>query len=134
MFADAVKLRSFDVSPAEIQASDVVTIGLVWEALALTERYGTVFVHLVDADGRLVAQHDGQPVSNIFPFPEWQAGMILRDDHVLQLPADLPPGAYTLVVGVYDPDTQERWQVTGPDGQEIGDGRAQLAPVLEIGP
>jgi hypothetical protein len=59
--------------------------------------------------------------------------MIIRDDHTLQLPADLLPGAYTMYVGIYDPDSQERWLVTGPEGQELGDGRALLVPALEIG-
>jgi hypothetical protein len=132
-FANAVKLRGFDVIPAQARVGEMVTIQLIWEALTVTERYGTVFVHLVDGDGRLVAQHDGQPVRNVFPIPEWRAGMIIRDDHTLQLPADLLPGAYTMYVGIYDPDSQERWLVTGPEGQELGDGRAPLVPALEIG-
>jgi len=56
-----------------------------------------VFVHLLDGDGNLVAQHDG--------FDVWAASL-RRGDIVAQLcamplDADVPPGSYRLQMGAY---------------------------------
>ncbi len=133
-FADAASLRSFTLSSPRIKAGEALTVSLFWEALTQTERYGTVFVHLIDEDGRLVAQHDAQPVQNVFPLPRWLPGMIIRDDHPIPLPSDLQPGTYALHVGIYDPDTLERWPVTTNDGRVLPEASAKLVPALEILP
>ena len=36
-----------------------------------------------------------------YPTQNWAAGELVRDRHTLTLPADLAPGAYRLIVGVY---------------------------------
>ncbi len=64
------------------------------------------FLHLLDPDGNKIAQADDhRPGGNYLPAPLWRPGDVVNDTFVLPLPADLPPGNYTLVTGFYDPTT-----------------------------
>ena len=51
--------------------------------------------------GRVVAGLEAQPLDGRYPTQNWAAGELVRDRHTLTLPADLAPGAYRLIVGVY---------------------------------
>jgi hypothetical protein len=57
---------------------------------------------LLDPDGRLVAQHDKQPLDGFYPTSRWLSNQPVVDEFVLQPPAGLPPGRYTLYTGLYD--------------------------------
>lgn len=83
-----------------------VEVTLLWAGLRPSERSYTVFVHLRDAGGAVIAQHDGIPAFGTRPTPTWDAGETLLDRHEMAL----PPGASgpaTLVVGLYDTQTLE---------------------------
>ena len=58
-------------------------------------------VFLLDAAGRLVAQHDGPPLEGASPTSTWQPGDLKYDIHPIPLPASLPAGTYQLAVKVY---------------------------------
>ena len=55
---------------------------------------------------------------------------VLQDDHVLVVDTDLPPGTYTLSVGMYNFSTMARLPVVGPDGEPLGDDRVILDQVI----
>ena len=61
----------------------------------------TVFIHLLDEEGRIVAQQDGEPFGGAYPTSVWQQGELLGDEYRLQLPASLPGGTYRVVAGLY---------------------------------
>ena len=72
---------------------------LYWQAEAATATNYQVFNHLLDAEGRLIAQIDGPPL----PDPLLRRGTMDWDDpeeiiysreYALALPEDLPPGEY----------------------------------------
>lgn len=94
-----------------------VEVRLRWLALAPTERDYTVFVHLLDDTGKLVAQHDGPPQAGAYPTSAWQPGEEVDDLHALPI-AGLAPGAYHLIAGMYDPATQQRLPVYEPHPPE----------------
>lgn len=79
-----------------------------WQVLREGERPLTVFVHLYDSTGALVAQHDGPPAQGFVPWPLWQPGDIITDRHVILLPAPLTTGNYRLVAGLYDSNSGTR--------------------------
>lgn len=87
-------------APAAARPGQPLTVTLRWQAAARLPRY-TVFVHVLDRAGKLVAQHDGEPDGGSFPTSGWLPGEVVKDAPTLTLPAALPPGAYTLMVGVY---------------------------------
>jgi len=74
----------------------------------------TVFVQLLNGDGKLVAQHDGPPDDGQSPTTGWDQGEQVLDVHRVAVPRDLPPGDYTLIVGLYDPNSGARLPL-GPD-------------------
>jgi len=76
-------------------------VRLYWLALRSTARNDKTFVHLVNAAGQLVAQHDGDPGGGFTPTTRWQPGELIPDRHYLDLPPDLPAGRYRLKTGMY---------------------------------
>jgi 4-amino-4-deoxy-L-arabinose transferase-like glycosyltransferase len=93
-------------------AGDQLQLLTYWRVLHETAVDLTIFVHLLDAEGRLVAQHDGLDV-----VPKWtRPGDELAQLHTVQLPQDLPPGLYRLQLGLYDRNSLERWLVATAAG------------------
>ncbi len=99
-------------------------VTLLWRAPATAEGVAalapyTVFVHLYDGAGALAAQADGVPLGGTLPFTAWQPGDVIRD--VRRLSLAVPPGDYTLGVGLYRGDTGERAPALGADGARLAD-------------
>jgi len=90
-----------------------LAVTLYWRTLQPPAEDYAVFVHLLDPQGPIVAQHDGQPQNGAYPTSVWDIGEVVADEHVLDLPADLPPGSYRLRVGWYLPATGDRLPVVG---------------------
>jgi hypothetical protein len=89
-------------------AGEGLLISLHWQAVAQPAADYTVFVHLVDGAGNQIAGGDGPPLYGDYPTGLWLSGDEIIDEHRLALPADLPPGSYEIVVGMYDPLTSAR--------------------------
>ncbi len=83
-------------------------VTLRWYTAATAPTDYTVFLHLRDAGGQLVAQADGPPLDGWYPTSQWAAGEWVTDAHAFPLPAGVPPGDYRLVAGLYDPATGAR--------------------------
>ena len=92
-----------------------------WLALREPETDFKVFVHVVDVQGRLWAQHDGEPGFHFSPTTRWQQGEVIEDFHILEWKEDPPPGRYQLRAGLYDPVTGQRLPVLAPDGTPTDD-------------
>ena len=117
---DWVALVGFD-APERVAPGQPLQVTLVWQALGETERDYKVFVHLLAADTRPVAQSDAAPAGWMRPTSGWQVGEFVMDMHTLDLKPDLPPGEYRLVVGMYDAATSQRLPVAiGGDVIELG--------------
>jgi hypothetical protein len=67
----------------------------------LETRY-KVFLHLVDANGQLVAQRDSEPGGGLNLTSRWPPGETIIDNHGILIPSELPPGNYQLRIGLYD--------------------------------
>lgn len=81
---------------------------LLWHALSRQDRNWETFVHLVDSGGTIVVDDDREPRDGAYPMAQWVAGDWIEARYLLALPANLPPGAYTLRVGLWDPATNRR--------------------------
>ncbi len=100
--------------PAEARPGETLPLALYWRVnRALPQDY-VVFVHLLDVSGGKAAQRDTPPLDGSLPTGRWQPGALIRDDQDLALPPDLPPGTYTLAVGMYDPQTVVSINDAGP--------------------
>jgi hypothetical protein len=95
------RLVGYDVAQTA-SAGDTLPVTLSWLSLAETPVSYKVFVQLLDGAGRLVTGSDAVPAGWQRPTTGWIAGEYISDGHELSLPADLPPGSYQLLVGLYD--------------------------------
>ena len=99
---EGIVLRGFTLTDTELSPSDIVEVTLFWEtAVSLTSR-SKIFLHLLDANGQLVAQRDSEPGGGLALTTTWQPNQVIIDNHGILIPHDLPPGEYTLTVGMYD--------------------------------
>jgi hypothetical protein len=111
-FGDVARLEGYSLESSGAGRGGVLPVTLYWRAGAETDVSYSVFLHLVDGTGRLVAQHDSPPASGALPTDIWVSGEVIADRHEIALPPDLAPGSYNLQVGLYRPDTFERIAVT----------------------
>jgi hypothetical protein len=116
-----VQLVGHDGVPQSAKAGQSFRVTLYWQALTDMADDYSVFVHLVDAGGRVVAQHDGQPLEGFYPTSFWDTGEVVRDQIDVAVDASVPAGEYELVAGMYLPATGERLPVLGDDGRTLGD-------------
>jgi hypothetical protein len=105
----------------EGQPGEVLAFTLHWQAEQVIEQDYTVFVQLLDEQGNLQAQIDRFPVAGFQPTSIWEPGSQIRDNYGLDLPTELSPGRYQLIVGLYLPATMERLPVSTADGTPLGD-------------
>ncbi len=119
VFGQQVRLDHAAFTPRS-EADDRVVVSLDWVAQEAVAQGYKVFVHLYDADGRLVAQHDAVPLNEERPTTSWAPGEVIRDRHGLWVPAGVR-GTLRLVVGLYDPETGQRLELgDGADAATLG--------------
>jgi hypothetical protein len=93
-----------------------------WQGLSEMDQLYTVFLHLVDEQGQIVAQHDRGPgIRAKEPTTSWLPGEVVLDPVDLSLPPDLAPGQYTLRMGMYLAPDGPRLQRLNAQGQVVGD-------------
>ncbi len=98
-------------------------VTLRWQSPGPSLRDLTVFLHVRDAQGNIVAQDDSMPTwFGIQPTSQWQPGQEVLGAHSVLLPANLRPGVYDLMAGWYYWQTLERLALLDDAGMPIGDG------------
>lgn len=124
-------LQSAALPVEPVSAGGTLEIPVAWQALAPLDADYTLFVHLLDAGGRLVAQHDKPPFDGFLPTRLWKPGDTLVDIFTLTLPANLAPGPYQLVAGAYLPATGTTLAVRMGEqevGAEVPLGEVEVKP------
>ncbi|MCL4303641.1 MAG: hypothetical protein KJ077_48595 [Anaerolineae bacterium] len=95
-----------------------LNLTLFWRPTSEITADYTVFLHLRNSAGATVAQQDSLPLAGSYPTSRWQPGEVVIDPFTLSLPADLPPGQYTLWAGMYQLDTLARLPVANDTSGE----------------
>lgn len=95
--AEGVVLEGFVVENTAVETR----LGLTWRSEQLVPRPYTVFNHLLNEDGELVAQADGWPGQGQWPPTCWAVGEPVTDWFVIDTTA-VVPGTYQLFTGFYD--------------------------------
>jgi hypothetical protein len=101
---DAARLMSASVE----RESGVPVLNLVWSIEGAIEPDRTVFVHVRNAAGQIVAQADGDPIGGMAPLGAGSPGDVVRERRPLILPSNLPAGSYDIYIGLYERGTLER--------------------------
>ncbi len=103
-FSDpAIQLIHAQFPTTPFHPGDSLPVTLYWKAGTTTEVLYTVFVHLESLDGQVIAQRDSAPQGGGMPTASWATDQIIEDAYPLTIPANTPPGAYRIVVGMYNP-------------------------------
>jgi hypothetical protein len=103
------RLALLDATPL-CDANGRVRITLTWRAETDISTDVTLFVHLVDPAGALVAQADGYPLLGMQPFWIWRPGDVVRDERYI---APVPSSDYSIRLGIWELATQEHWSAEG---------------------
>jgi hypothetical protein len=97
---------------------DTLLVTLRWmPEVDPTESY-TIFVHLLDATGRIVTQDDSEPRHGAFPTSTWEKNNGVTDTHRLGLAA-VPDGRYRVEIGIYQPSTGQRLETDRGDSDVL---------------
>ncbi len=118
-------LTSFDARLPIIQGAQT-ELRTLWRVNETPGRDGTLFVHVIGPDGRLVAQDDIAPEQGARSTLSYLPGDGIELTHRFTLPGNLPAGDYRIYSGVYDRVGGERWPAIS-DGAPAWDN---LAPLL----
>jgi len=118
-FPVPVRLERWDLPP-RVRPGDALPVKLAWRALGKIDAYYSVYVKLLDAQGNAVVGWDGQPRNGEAPTLLWVPGEAIEDTVVLTVPADAPPGEYTVEVGMYRARDLARCLTLDQDGVPLG--------------
>jgi len=110
-FGSHITLDRYALNSETFQRGDALQVQLIWRTnLHLSSRY-KVFVQVLDQNGVLVAQRDSEPGGGLAITTTWTPDQPVTDNHALLIA--LPPGTYTLIVGLYDTESPYRRLAVG---------------------
>lgn len=121
-----LSLLGFDL-PSTITAGTPSTLTLYWQAADMLAADYTVFVHIRDESGQMIAQADGAPAGGDWPTSAWSQNRPVIDSHVFTIAAS---GNYSVLVGLYDPSTVVPLVAYRGDGSEWPDRAIELANIV----
>jgi mannosyltransferase len=136
-FGGQLHLRgySLDLFGGVARPGGTLPVTLYWDAAAPPTHNYQMFLHLCrDCALPPLAQEDSPPLHGYAPAgltTTWQVGDPVHDERALVLPADLPPGRYTLLLGAYpvgDPSEQARLPVVSA-APVLGETRLVLGQI-----
>jgi len=84
-----------------LRPGDILHVTLYWQAVEQIDTDFTVTLQLLDESGTPLVSRDVRPVGGAYPPTTWEEGEIVRDQHSLVLPAELPSGRYAFFLQVH---------------------------------
>ena len=118
---DGITFLGYDLDQRPYRREESLWLALYWHAQTTPHHSYTVFTHLLDASGSVAVGWDNPPCRRTCPTDTWHPGEVIRDEYLLSLGESLPPGQYTLEVGMYEPGSGERLSVLSDSGQMVSD-------------
>jgi hypothetical protein len=107
-WGDALRLRGVTIA----RAPGHLIVTAAWDVRATPAADYQLFLHLLDTQGRRVAQVDVAPGGDAPATSTWQPGRQIAVPLPVALPANLPKGNYQLIMGLYDMATHDRLPLT----------------------
>jgi hypothetical protein len=119
-WAEGLVLDEIVLPASATVTGDSLPVHVVWNVVDAPDRDLTLFLHLLDANGEIVAQLDRRTFDGRFPTPVWRRGEKLAEQIDLPLPPALASGQYALRLGLYD-EAGRSLLVGGEDSLFIAD-------------
>jgi hypothetical protein len=127
-FAEPILLEDYELVSAHLARDQALLLFLYWRALGPIPDDYTVFVHLLDQNGTLVAGYDKEPRRGNAPTSTWTLEEQVVDAVQLPLPAGIPTGRYRLELGLYNAASGQRVGVRDATGA-IATDRLLIEPL-----
>ncbi len=113
-FGDSVRLLRADVEQERpLRSGDACHLTLYWQAVEPVAGNYQVNLRLVSTRGQVWWSATDYPVSGMYPTGAWKQGEVIRDWHEISIPEIVPPGAYTIQVGLFPPFSEAGLSVAG---------------------
>ncbi len=124
-FENGLRLVGAAPWPERFAQGDLVPVQSLWKSDADIPSEPVLFIQALDRDGRPVAATETRITSGTWPPTAWPNGSFVGDRHALLLPADTAPGRLTIIAGLLDPTSRERyrWQ----ESREVTLGTIEVA-------
>ena len=118
-FGNVAQLVGYDLDATAACPDGQIVLTLYWrrEGPPISTSY-KVFIHL-EKDG-LWAQADDFPGCSAWPTTIWREGEVVTDRHVIDLDQSVPAGEYTLLIGLYEPESGTRLDLIDETGLAHG--------------
>ena len=129
-FGDTATLLGYHLPQTTIQPGDSLPVTLYWRGEKPTAIDYSIFIHLVDEHGLIMAQRDLFHGPGVYPTSQWSRHTQFADRYVLTLPPTAyAPASARLAVGLYNRDTGERLPASsGGDSATFGNISVQPHP------
>lgn len=121
----AVEVLGADLPEAPVSRGQNVSVGVHFRVRAPVPEGWRLFFHLNGPAGAFV-NLDHVPVEGAYPLERWRVGQTIVDRHGFAIPATLPPGSYTLSLGLWR--GAERMPIE-PAERADGDNRLRVATI-----
>lgn len=106
-FGDELELVGYSTPPAPWSPDTPLNVVFYWRVLRQPEQDYTLFTHLRDSRGAIVATRDAPPLLGSRPTSQWQPGELVADFHPLGFdPLPLAPTEVSFEIGLYDAQGQ----------------------------
>lgn len=106
-FGDVITLVRFE-GARQVRRGTELKLILLWKSEKPTRHDYTLFVHVLDDSGNIIAQTDTQPVGGTYPTSIWDAGELVTDEVRVVIPPHAPQGRWRVAIGWYDTWTGKR--------------------------
>ncbi len=123
-FEGQIRLVGYQIDRWAASPGETVRLTLWWRPLVGLDEDAHVYVHGIPADQpsswAQAFQSDHVHPGDV-PTRRWDPEKHYRDDHILRIPSELPPGPYRIRVGLYSGPAGQRWRVAngGADGVDL---------------
>ncbi len=117
-------------NPVWSMCANRLKVTLNWLTSQVVPGNLAIFVHILNSDGTLVAQHDSPPLMGLMPFWQWQVGDRVEDNHPIDLSALSDNQSYTIAIGLYDSGTGQRLSATLVNGDQPSDNAVPIGSFI----
>lgn len=121
-----------DLLPAQMRAGEPLEVKVILRAGDETSIDYTVFAHLLDSTGRVIAQVDTWPQGGAWPTSNWVDGQVVDDTYTLTPATDTPSGDLFLALGMYDALDGSRLPARDAAGRVMPEGRLLIETPIRI--
>ena len=121
-----IYLLGYTIHPSA--SNDTLTMTLFWQTEVRLPADYNIFLHILDDQGHLLTQYDGDPLQGWLPTTAWETDVVVPHTAVIPLPPDIP-ASYTIVTGMYTWPDVVRLAAFNQDGSPLPQ---DLIPVTTV--